>query len=330
MLGRRSFTVIALTVDVFAHFVGPIRRADSATCASSSSVIDYPESMPQSSTDRVSKSRISLIALPYDSGRLDTRMGGGPGAILERGLAEQLRSKQFDVAVTSIRLPDRFWTEGSALGELQRQAALAVREAVSRDARPLLISGNCGPAALAATAVLGPKATGVIWFDAHGDFNTPETSASGFLDGMALRQRLAHIVQIGVREVEPEEASHLEQSGITRIGPNDLARLREVVGELAKRVGQVYVHVDVDVLDLSEGWANTYACRGGLTLEDLYGALEMIDQRALHRPHQQFRHGKVSGRGGSQDESLHGRQLNAGLKAGVLCSRGRPRFITRV
>ena len=251
--------------------------------------------MPQSCTDRVSKSRISLIALPYDSGRLDTRMGRGPRAILERGLAEQLRSKQFDVAVTSIRLADTFRTEGSALVELQRQAALAVREAVSRDARPVLISGNCGPAALAATAVLGPKATGVIWFDAHGDFNTPETSASGFLDGMALAiltgqcwSKLAarfesfepvpmeHIVQIGVREVEPEEASHLEQSGITRIGPNDLARLREVVGELAKRVGQVYVHVDVDVLDLSEGWANTYACRGGLTLEDLYGALEMI------------------------------------------------------
>jgi len=87
---------------------------------------------------------------------------------------------------------------------------------------------------------------------------------------------MEHIVQIGVREVEPEEAIHLEQSGITRIGPNDVARLREVVSELAKRVGQVYVHVDVDVLDLSEGWANTYACRGGLTLEDLYGALEMI------------------------------------------------------
>ena len=87
---------------------------------------------------------------------------------------------------------------------------------------------------------------------------------------------MEHIVQIGVREVEPEEASHLEQSGITRIGPNDLARLREVVDELAKRVGQVYVHVDVDVLDLSEGWANTYACRGGLTLEDLYGALEIF------------------------------------------------------
>jgi arginase len=267
----------------------------SATCASSSSVIDYPVSMPQSCRDRVSKSRISLIALPYDSGRLDTRMGRGPGAILERGLAEHLRSKQFDVAVTSIRLPERFWTEGSALVELQLQAALAVREAVSRGAQPVLLSGNCGPAALAATAALGPKTTGVIWFDAHGDFNTPETSASGFLDGMALAilsgqcwSKLAgrfesfapvpmeHIIQIGVRDIDPEEAMRLEQSGITRVGSNELVRLPEAIRELAHRVGQVYVHVDVDVLDLSEGWANTYACRGGLMLEDLYGALEMI------------------------------------------------------
>ena len=251
--------------------------------------------MPQSCRARVSKSRISLIALPYDSGRLDTRMGRGPAAILERGLAEQLRSKQFDVAITSIRLADSFQTEGSALVELQRQAALAVREAVSRGARPVLLSGNCGPAALAATAALGPETTGVIWFDAHGDFNTPETSASGFLDGMALAiltgqcwtrlaarfesfapVPMAHIIQIGVREMDPEERLRLEQSGITRVGPSEVARLSEAVRELAHRVDQVYVHVDVDVLDLSQGRANTYACPGGLTLEDLYGALEII------------------------------------------------------
>jgi arginase len=243
----------------------------------------------------VSKPGISLIALPYDSGRFDTRMGRGPGAILERGLADELRSKQYDVAVTSIRLPDTFHTEGSALVALQNQTVLAIREAVSRARRPVLLSGNCGPAALAATAALGPETTGVIWFDAHADFNTPETSASGFLDGMGLSilagqcwsklaarfdsfkpVRMQHIIQIGVRDMEPEEAIRLEQSAITRVGPNDLARLREAIGELAQRVGEVYVHVDVDVLDLSEGWANTYACPGGLMLEDLYRALEMI------------------------------------------------------
>ena len=243
----------------------------------------------------MSKSRISLIALPYDSGRLDTRMGRGPRAILERGLADELRIKQFEVLVTQIRLRDEFQTEGSALVELQRQTVLALRKAVSSDARPILLSENCGPAALAATAALGPKTTGVIWFDAHADFNTPETSASGFLDGMGLSiltgqcwSKLAaqfegfepvpmeHIIQIGVRDIDPEEAIHLEQSAITRVGPNDLPRLRETLGTLALHVDHVYLHVDVDVLDLSEGWANTYACRGGLTLKDLYGAVEMI------------------------------------------------------
>ena len=222
-------------------------------------------------------------------------MGRGPAAILERGLADQLRSKQLEVHVTSIALPDTFQPEGSALVELQLQAARAVREAVSRDARPILLSGNCGPAALGATGALGSKTTGVIWFDAHADFNTPETSASGFLDGMALSiltgrcwPRLAarfesfqpvpmeHIIQIGVRNMDPEEAMQLEQTAITRISPKELSRVGDAIDKLAQRVPKVYVHVDTDVIDSAEGCANTYACPGGLMLQDLYHALEMI------------------------------------------------------
>jgi len=238
---------------------------------------------------------ISLIALPYDSGRFEERMGRGPVALIANGLLEDLRSKKFDVSLQTIRLPEAFQTEASALVELQRRTVVAISEALSRGSRPILLSGNCGPAALSATAALGAKSTGVIWFDAHADFNTPATSSSGFLDGMGLAilagqcwpklaERLEsfeavpveQIIQIGVRDVDPQEANRLEQSAIVRLAPSDLGRLHGAINDLLGRVARVYVHVDVDVLDLAEGAANSYACAGGLTLPDLYRALETI------------------------------------------------------
>lgn len=166
---------------------------------------------------------------------------------------------------------------------------------MARGSRPILLSGNCGPAALSATAALGATATGVIWFDAHADFNTPDTSASGFLDGMSLAiltgecwPHLAlrfdrfekippeQIIQVGVREIDAEEEKRLERSFIKRIGPKELGRFAPALRELAERVRHVYVHLDVDVIDISEGSANSYACAGGLSLEELDCALDQI------------------------------------------------------
>ena len=240
-------------------------------------------------------SKVALIQLPYDSGHFEARMGRGPRALLEGGLADALRKAGHAVEIASVRLPEGFHAEGRALVELQRGAVAQVREALQRDARPLLLSGNCGTAALTALAALGTTTTGVIWFDAHGDFNTPETSGSGFLDGMCLAiatgqcwlklaQRLEsfapipmeHVVQIGVRDLDAEEARQLERSGITRIASRELARLPEAVQQLSARVAQVYVHLDADVLDTSEGRANSYASTGGLRADELYAAIKLI------------------------------------------------------
>src|SRR6476469_14090 len=131
------------------------------------------------------KPRVAFIQLPYDSAQLNARMGAGPAALIARGLADELRG-DCEVDIVDIHLSPGFHTEASALVELQRDATVAAREAMARGARPIFLSGNCGPAALSAAAVLGSATTGVVWFDAHADFNTPETSPSGFLDGIAL------------------------------------------------------------------------------------------------------------------------------------------------
>jgi arginase len=239
--------------------------------------------------------KVTLIALPYDSGRFNERMGRGPVELIESRIPDRLREQGHDVEVVSLRLPDGFQTEASALVELQKLGTAAVRNVITSNRRPLLLSGNCGPAALSALSALGPEKTGVIWFDAHGDFNTPETSASGFLDGMSLALATGrcwpalvkrfdgfvatperNVLLVGARDFDKAESRLLGNSAITQIRPIELNRLEEAMQTLTRHVQTFYVHVDVDVLDESEGRANSYACSGGLSAGDLCAALQLI------------------------------------------------------
>jgi len=184
-------------------------------------------------------------------------------------------------------------SEANALVELQRLTVPLLRDALSRQARPIILSGNCGPAALSAVAALNEFEAATIWFDAHADFNTPETSQSGFLDGMGLAiltgrcwRRLAErfesfqpvldtqVIQVGVREKDPPEVQLLQQSGIIQIPTVALAGLPKALNELSTPT--VYVHVDLDVIDTSEGRVNGWASGGGLSVNQLGDALELI------------------------------------------------------
>lgn len=239
---------------------------------------------------------ITLVALPYDSGQFDKRMGRGPLHLLDSGLADRLRAQQNDVEVQIVRLPETFHSEGQALVELQNLARPIVREA-SKERRVLILSGNCGPAALTAVSALDPQTAGVIWFDAHADFNTPETSASGFLDGMALSiltgrcwpalaERFANfepvpeanVILVGARDLDSSEATALNQSLMMHVTPAKMDMLAEAMEALSQRVDHFYVHLDIDVLDKSEGSANSYASGGGLSADELYAALELLQR----------------------------------------------------
>ncbi|MDP9099287.1 MAG: arginase family protein [Verrucomicrobiota bacterium] len=241
--------------------------------------------------------KITLISLPYDSGRWNERMGRGATDLIESGLAEHLRSQQHDVEVHTVRLSEKLHSEGQALVALQNLAVPIVREALAGGRRVLILSGNCGPAALSAVSALNPGTTGAAWFDAHADFNTPETSASGFLDGMslailtgrcwpALAARFAdflpvpdaNIVLVAARDLDLPEATALSQSVITTVAPRKMEAFGRAVEALSERVENIYVHLDVDVLDDSEGHANSYASGGGLSAQALYSALETLER----------------------------------------------------
>src|SRR5436853_5786786 len=214
---------------------------------------------------------ITLIQIPYDSGHLSVRMGTGPYALTARGLGDQSRLRA-DFETVAVHLPEGFHTEMSALIHLQHAATTAARDAIRRGRRPIFLSGNCGPAALSAIGALGANQTSIIWFDAHADCNTPETSPSGFLDGMCVAlltgqcwrkvaDRLDNvrpvpcdqIIQIGVRHLDPEEKALLESLMITQINSDQLDRLPDAIGRATRRSKSCYVQLDADVLEFAEG-----------------------------------------------------------------------------
>jgi len=243
--------------------------------------------------------RIRLITVPYDSAHRDVRMGAGPGYLLRSGLVERLEARGHGVRVTEVAAaPDDFPAEVGTAFELQRRLAAVVREAVDAAELPVVLAGNCNTA-VGTVAGLGPRGTGareVVWLDAHGDFNTPETTIGGFLDGMAIamltggcwRRMTAGvegfapvaeeaILLVGARDLDPLEAERLAASRIRRIGPEDAAARLAAV--LAPRDAGAYLHLDLDVLDPAEAVVNGYAAPGGLAAAEVEAIIKSLGER---------------------------------------------------
>lgn len=244
--------------------------------------------------------KITLIQSPYDSGHYGLRMGRGPLHLVERGASDWLRLQGHEVDLVPIRLKDGFNTEiGSAIA-IQRQVAVLAASARGEGRLPLLMAGNCN-ASLGLLAGIGSHDTGLVWFDAHGDFNTPETTISGYFDGMALamiaglcwRELAASvpgfspleakdIVLVGARDLDPGEGALLDQHSITRFGAQELrqegvqAAMSRVFAPLRPRLGHLVIHVDLDVLDREAAQVNQYSSAGGLTVKETLAILEWL------------------------------------------------------
>src|SRR5687768_12994460 len=129
--------------------------------------------------------KIRAIAVPYALGHEDRGSGRGPQRFLDAGVVDALRAHAHDVTLSRIHRQTEFTSEVGASFDVNRQLAPVVREAAAEEAVPLIFSGDC-TSCLGTLAGVGHDALGIIWFDAHGDFNTPETTVTGFLGGMPL------------------------------------------------------------------------------------------------------------------------------------------------
>jgi arginase len=149
--------------------------------------------------------------------------------------------------------------------------AAAVAEGVRAGKKVLMIGGNCTcvPGMVGGLQqALGPTTRiGLVWIDAHGDFNTPKTSDNGLLGGMpvatvagfclpAWRQGAGievpiptdRIVMVDVRHLYPDEATIVAASDITVV-PLDSPELGAAVDRLAAETDLLYLHIDLDILD---------------------------------------------------------------------------------
>ena len=228
-------------------------------------------------------------------------MGAGPEHLLTAGAVDRLVTAGHRVDVDEVRLDDRRMpAEIAAAFELQRGVAAVVRQAASSNSFPIVLSGNCNMAALGMLAGLSKRDIGVCWLDAHGDFNTPETTVGGFLDGMALamatgrcwREMLAgltgfapvaeeNVLLLGARDLDRLEASVLAESGVHVIPPGDVReQAPQAIERLRQRVGGVYLHIDLDVLDpAAHGRANQFAVGDGLTVDDVTSIIDVLAAR---------------------------------------------------
>jgi arginase len=147
-----------------------------------------------------------------------------------------------------------------------------------------------------------PIRIGMLWLDAHPDFNTPETTRSGSLGGMPVavatgralqRMRLeahldpalpdAHIVMGGVRLTDPLEQQLLDGSSIEQVSVDDLRRATPAVfaqlDRLSRLTDKIYVHIDMDVLDAREVMSHPNKVPGGPSSQELAALFGKIFSR---------------------------------------------------
>jgi arginase len=174
--------------------------------------------------------------------------------------------------VTAEFTSDDVWDR---LAALYGAVADAVAAAASRGERPVVLSGDC-TTALGTVAGLqrAGSVAGVVWFDAHGDLQTLETTASGYIGGLPLRMLLGYrpeliaariglrpvpeqqALLVGARDLDPPEISYLERAQIRRaeVGGLDRAALPD---------GPLYLHIDLDVIDSAQLPGLRYPAPGG-------------------------------------------------------------------
>jgi arginase len=200
---------------------------------------------------------------------------------------------------------------GTQIGLANAHLARLVSGAVQEQAFPLLLESNCyaaigALAGLQKSAGLPSPRLGMIWIDAHGDCNIPDTTLSGMLSGMPvaiasglcldrLRKQAGldppivprDVVMVGVRANDPLEQQLIDQSGVEMIPVDDVRgdcrQLRAAMNRLSSTVDLIYIHFDADALDQSEVASMRLTEPNGPMRTELAAALEITTSRVFWR-----------------------------------------------
>ena len=191
------------------------------------------------------------------------------------------------------------------LGLANNHLADIVAAQIKAEVLPIGLMANCNGlmGMLAGHQRAGPNwkplRVGLVWVDAHGDFNTPETSLSGMMGGMPVAistgQCLHHIrrasglepplpmsyvTMVGVRDTDPMEQYLIDKHQISQITVDDVKRLSPAIDMEMDRLSRitdiVYVHVDLDILDPDDIPGAGLPVENGPTADELAEALEVM------------------------------------------------------
>lgn len=252
---------------------------------------------------------VDVIKQPYSGSRNVAELSINPDYIHAAGLERLIESWGGTLVrpIQDIRLTpaqDRQYGEWNRLALANANFADAVRQTRADNLLTVGLEANCNGllgmlAGLKYNASGDAQRVGLVFIDAHGDFNVPETTLSGMLGGMPvaiaaghalhnLRQTsglaealpMSDIVWGGVRDLDPLEAERFREYEVQQFSVDDVRQLspnlKRQIDELAKRTDVVYIHIDMDVLDPDEVPGHGLRVANGPTSRDLAAAMTLM------------------------------------------------------
>jgi arginase len=256
--------------------------------------------------------KISIIGVPMDLGQTRRGVDMGPSAIRYAGIIERLERLNYeieDLGDIEIGRAERIQSETNvklrnlkAVAEANEKLAVKVDEVVRAKSFPLVLGGDHSIAIGTLAGVAKHyKNLGVIWYDAHGDLNTEETSPSGNIHGMPLAASLGlghpvltniagyspkikpeNIVIIGARALDEGEKVLIKEKGIKVYTMHEIDRLgmttvmEETIQYLKDRTDGVHLSLDLDGLDPHDAPGVGTPVIGGISYRESHLAMEML------------------------------------------------------
>ncbi len=253
--------------------------------------------------------KVDVIKNPYSGSRNVPELSTNPDYIHAAGL-ERLISEWGGELVRPIQDIRLSAEQEQQYGAWNRMAlananfADAVREGLHENPITIGLHANCNDllgmlSGLKYDADGNQRRVGLVFIDAHGDFNTPETTLSGMLGGMPVAVAaghalhnirrttglieplpMSHIVWGGVRDLDPLEAERFDKYDVQQFTVADIrelsADLKRQMQGLADRVDVIFVHIDMDVLDPDEVPGHDLAVSDGPTSRELAAAIALM------------------------------------------------------
>ncbi len=253
------------------------------------------------------KKTVRIIGIPIDLGQSQRGVNMGPAALRYAGLADRLKRIGYMVQdAGNIMVPVRESVDQSergfipAIAQVCNAVYLAASQAMSEGVIPIFLGGDHSVAIGTVGGVTANGHCGLIWIDAHGDFNTLESSPSGNVHGMPLATLLGegatelisvgrsgskllaqNVVLIGLRDLDLKEKERLKKSGMLLFTMRDIDE--QGIGQVARAAlkqlehcERIHVSLDVDALDPNEAPGVGTPVPGGLSYREAQLLMEII------------------------------------------------------